>query len=121
MSTADEIKTVAGALAAAINAKNPGEAAACYTEDGTLMPPGAPNQTGRAAIAAFWSGAIGAGLGDVSLETTEIFEEGGANAVEIGILRGSMAGTALTGKYVVHWTKTAEGWRLHHDIYNFDG
>jgi len=36
-----------------------------------------------------------------------------SNRTEFGI-------AALTGKYIVIGKKTAGGWKIHHDIWNFD-
>jgi len=118
MSTEAAIEDGGAALAGAINAKD--AAAACYAEDGTLMPPGAPNQVGCAAIQAFWQGVTDAGLTDVKLETTHVYEVGPTHAVAVGALTASMGGQALIGKYVVDWMNMGEGWKLHHDIHNFD-
>jgi len=72
-------------------------------------------QEGNAAIGA----AIDAGLGDIAVTSTHVFDMGD-HAVDVGTLTGSMGGDRLVGKYVVHWIKTADGWRMHRDIYNFD-
>ncbi len=52
-----------------------GDAAAIgqfYTERATALPPGAPMAKGRAAIQAFWQGAIQAGVRNISLKALQV-------------------------------------------------
>ena len=41
--------------------------AACYTDDGQLLPPNGEPMTGTDSIAAFWQGAMAMGLKDAKL------------------------------------------------------
>ena len=111
----DEIREAGGKLAAAINAKDSAAAAACYTADGAVLPPGAPIMTGHAAIQGFWQAAIDDGLGDVVLEPTEVIDFGD-QCTELGVVTAN----AGTGKYVVAWKKADGAWKLHWDAFNFD-
>lgn len=119
MSVEETIRAQGAALAAAINAKDAAAAAELYTEDGAVLPPGAPIQKGIEAIRDFWTAAIEAGLTDLELETEEVTQVED-DAIEVGTLRGHMGATALSGKYIVHWKHSAQGWRLHRDIWNTD-
>ena len=119
MTAEETIRSRAAALAAAINRGDAEAAASLYTEDGELLPPGAPSQSGIDAIRTFWAGAIEAGLGDLALETREVVQFAD-DALETGILSARMGGEEIAGKYVVHWKHNAQGWRLHRDIWNAD-
>jgi len=97
---------------------------ALYTENATLMPPGAPMTHGRAAIQAFWQGTIEAGIKNVSLRTVSV-DAHGAIAREIGRFAMDVPAqqqqvTRIEGKYVVIWKKVAGRWQLDVDIWNSD-
>ena len=119
MSVREEIMGVGAQLARAINAGDAATAAGFYTEDGSVMAPGAARVDGRSSVQAYWQAAIDAGLSNVVLTTLEV-EEFGGSATEVGILTGSLGATELTGKYIVLWSQTNAGWKLHRDIWNFD-
>ena len=125
MNVRDAIEVGDQAMADAINGKDAEATASNYTEDGSVLPPGAPRQHGRAAVQAFWQAVIDMDLADVVLNTDEI-EELGDVATAVGTLSGTLPDgeggrTALTGKFIVLWRKGADGsWRLHRDIWNFD-
>jgi uncharacterized protein (TIGR02246 family) len=62
---------------AALNAKDAKAAAALYTEDAVLIPPGEPLVRGREAIEEYWRGAIElGGIRDVSVETMDALSSG---------------------------------------------
>ena len=44
----------------------------------------------------------------------------GNHAVTVGKLAGTMGDAKLTGKYIVVSEKTAQGWKIRRDIWNFD-
>ena len=98
--------------------------AALYTENATLLPPGADLMTGRQAAQSFWQATYGSGARNLSLNTVSI-ESYGDVAREIGRFSVNVPGqggqtTRVEGKYVVIWKKTAEGWRLDTDIWNLN-
>ena len=65
------------AFAAALNAKDAKAAAAAYTEDAVLIPPGEPLVRGREAIEEYWRSAIElGGIRDVSVETMDALSSG---------------------------------------------
>lgn len=88
-----------------------------YTEDGVVMAPGAAPARGRAAIAAFWGGAMKETRG-VRLETATV-ESHGDLAFEDGVvhLLGS-DGRESSARYVVVWKRTGGRWLMHRDIWN---
>jgi uncharacterized protein (TIGR02246 family) len=108
-----------------IAAFNKGDAAAVaqlYTERATALPPGAPMAKGRAAIQAFWDGAIKGGVKNVTLKSVQVNQFGNA-AREIGefSLDAPNAQQQITheqGKYVVLWRNVGGGWKLDTDIWN---
>lgn len=98
--------------------------AAWYTDDATLLPPGNPMLKGRDAIQTFWQGAMNMGVTEAGLETVEV-EVRDDLAYEVGRFAMTVqppGGDAakLTGKYVVVWKQTRDGWRMHVDIWNGD-
>lgn len=119
MALFDEISRLGGELAAAINARDAAAAAALYTEDGAVMAPGAPRCDGTDGIKSYWQAGIDGGLTNVALTTLEV-EQHGDTATEVGSLTARMGEAALVGKYVVIWKKSADDWKLHYDIFNFD-
>jgi uncharacterized protein (TIGR02246 family) len=98
-----------------------GDAAAVaelYTVDAELLPPGAEAVAGRAAIAAFWKGAIDAGVKDLVLTTVQV-ESAGDLAYEVGKVRlVAKDGQATEDRYLVVWKRENGKWQLHRDIWN---
>ena len=98
-----------------------GDAAAVaelYTVDAELLPPGAEAVAGRPAIAAFWKGAIDAGVKDLVLTTVQV-ESAGDLAYEVGKVRlVAKDGQATEDRYLVVWKRENGKWQLHRDIWN---
>ena len=90
-----------------------------YTENGQLLPTGSDFVTGKAAIQAFWQGAMDMGIKTARLETVEA-EGHGDTAIEIGkyTLSGEAGNVMDRGKYVVIWKQEGGQWKLHRDIWN---
>jgi uncharacterized protein (TIGR02246 family) len=121
-------QSIESGLAAFCEAFNGGHAdgvAAQYTSDAQILPPGASRIDGRQKIQEFWQGFIDAKVADLTLRSDEI-EDFGSQAVEIGTVSASAPGEGdarvqLAGKYIVLWTKDANGaWQIHRDIWNWD-
>ena len=89
-----------------------------YTENGQLLPTGSDFITGKAAIRAFWQGAMDMGIKTARLETIEA-EEHGDTAIEIGkyTLSGEAGNVMDKGKYLVIWKQAGGRWKLHRDIW----
>lgn len=91
-----------------------------YTEDATVLPPGAEMVMGRNAILAFWKSAAEQ-IGDIKLTAVDVKLLGSNAAREIGTFslrtRGSQP-QEVTGKYVVVWEKVGTDWKLATDIWN---
>jgi ketosteroid isomerase-like protein len=92
--------------------------AACYTEDGMLLPPNS-EPVKRSGIEAFWRAAREAGVGSLSLETLEV-NGTGDTAWEVGryLLKDKNGRELDHGKYTVIWKQDTGGWRLHRDMWN---
>ena len=119
MSDMDQIKALDSGVADGINAGDASAVAAHYTDDAAIHPPGAGRMDGKEAIQSYWQGGIDAGLSAVSIVATSI-DISGDSSVSVGTLSGKMGDMALTGKYIVVGKKTDGGWKIHHDIWNFD-
>jgi len=119
MSDIDQIKALDSGVANAINAGDAAAVAGHYTNDAAIHPPGAGRMDGKEAVQGYWQAGIDAGLRDVSIVASSVHVNGDSS-VSVGTLSGKMGDTALTGKYIVIGKKTADGWKIHHDIWNFD-
>ena len=111
-------------FAAALNAKDAAAAAALYTEDAVLIPPGEPIVQGRAAIEEYWRGALElGGVRDVSVETMDALSSG-----SLGYETGSFVLTVDgpdgepiidRGRYIELLRREPDGtWRSTHGIWN---
>lgn len=110
------------AFMAAIAAGDGTAAAANYTEDAVIMPPGMPTIEGREAIGQFWQGGIGAGIARVELAAGEVTATSADTIIERSTARVfNAAGEVIDdGKYVVVWRKVGDQWYMSWDIWNGD-
>jgi len=94
--------------------------AACYTEDGKLMPPGVDVVSGRAGISAVFSSVYKSGITEIVLHTDEVTAHGVDWAVERShyTFKASDGSVADVGKYVVVWRRVGDKWLLYTDIFN---
>lgn len=111
-------------FAAALNAKDAKAAAALYTEDAVLIPPGEPIVRGRQAIEEYWRAAIElGGVREVSVETMDAGSSGSLG-YETGNFRLTVDGpdgsaVVETGRYVELLRRESDGtWRSTHGIWN---
>ncbi|MCL4212308.1 MAG: SgcJ/EcaC family oxidoreductase [Gemmatimonadales bacterium] len=116
-----EVEAANAAFSAAVAAQDAAAVSRLYTEDGWLMAPNGPTAKGRAAIAEAFTGMLGSGIAGVTL-TTEEAQGTDSSATEVGryALTNAAGETVDEGKYLVWWRRTADGWRLHRDIFNSD-
>ena len=105
---------------AAFNKGDYSAVAGMYSEDATLMPPGAEMIKGRPAIQAFWAKA-GEGISIVEVVAVEVTPLSSNAAREIGTFSLKTKATPpseVTGKFVVIWQKVGSDWKLATDIWN---
>ena len=106
---------------AAFNAGDAAGVAGLYTDDAAIFPPGGERIDGRAAIQAFWQGAIDSGLKIDDISAVEVHASNDM-AGDVGTLLLTVPGdsgpTKLAGKYFVTWKRTGHTWQLHRDIWN---
>jgi uncharacterized protein (TIGR02246 family) len=107
---------------AAFNKGDAAGVAQLYTEQATVMPPGAPLAKGRSAIQTFWQGVMQGGAKNVSLKAVQVDQFGPA-AREIGTFsldapNAQKQMVHVEGKYVVLWRRSAGSWKLDTDIWN---
>jgi uncharacterized protein (TIGR02246 family) len=111
-------------FAAALNAKDATAAAALYTEDAVLLPPGEPIVRGREAIEEYWRNALElGGVREVSVETMDALSSG-----SLGYETGSFVltvngpdGEAVIdkGRFIELLKREPDGkWRSTHGIWN---
>jgi uncharacterized protein (TIGR02246 family) len=101
----------------AFDARDAKAIAELYTEDARVIAPGAEPAAGRAAIAAFWAGAMQA-TKSVRLETLSV-ESDGDLAFEDGVVHlTANDGSESAERYVVVWKRVGRRWHLHRDIWN---
>lgn len=114
------IQSLNDQFARAFNTGDIPAVAAHYTEDATVLPPGAEMVMGRDAILAFWKSAAEQ-IGDIKLTAVDVKPLGSNAAREIGTFslrtKGSQS-QEVAGKYVVVWEKVGADWKLATDIWN---
>lgn len=117
-----QIDNTNAAFVAALRRGDSAGMAAVYTADGQLLPPGAPMMSGKAAIQAFWQGALDMGVADDALETLEL-DVHGDTAAEMGqgVLKTKAGQVIDTAKYIVLWKRENGAWKWYRDIYNSNG
>lgn len=111
-------------FAAALNAKDAKAAAAAYTKDAVLLPPGEPPVRGREAIEEYWRGAIElGGIRDVSVETMDA-QSSGSLGYETGSFELTVNGpdgepVIDRGRYIELLRREPDGrWLSTHGIWN---
>lgn len=90
-----------------------------YTDDAEIMPPGSETIRGEDQICSFWQGVIESGMAKVSLQTTEVDNEGDT-AIETGryTLENADGKEADNGNYLIVWKRIEDRWLIHRDIWN---
>jgi ketosteroid isomerase-like protein len=91
-----------------------------YAENAQLLPPGAPMQTGKAAIQAFWTAFMTERPSDLSL-TPDTIGQSGDLAYCTGHYAFQMGGERQQGKYVVVYQRQSDGaYKAVADAFNAD-
>lgn len=119
MSDLDQIKALDSGVANGINSRDAAAVASQYTNDASILPPGAGRMDGQEAIQGYWQAGIDAGLSEVSIVATTV-DVTGDSSITVGTLSGKMGDADLTGKYIVIGKKTDDGWKIYRDIWNFN-
>ena len=119
MNDLDQVRALDSEMVEAINAGDAAAATALYTDDAAIHPPSAGRIDGTEAIQSYWQAGIDAGLKEVGITASSV-DVARDGSVTVGTLSGKMGDGALTGKYIVIGKKTAGGWKIHHDIWNWD-
>lgn len=111
-----EIRAANAELMAAVAGGRPEAAAALYSQDARLIPPGGDVLAGREAIEVFFRRAHENDVAELLLDSQEL-DIDGDQAVELGGYRLLTAdGTELdSGRYLVVWKREGAHWRLHRD------
>ena len=117
-----EMEAAVAEVATAFGSADVAAIAKAYADDAALFPPNEARVDGRANIEKYWKAGFDAGVGDIKLTAAEI-NASSDWAYEVGEYSFSApdkSGAKMTGtgKYVVVWKKTAEGWQLYRDIWN---
>ena len=102
----------------AYNDKDADAVAAIYAQDAQLLPDGAPAVKGRAAIREHYANEIATAWAKISF-VNDAPVVAGDWAWRTGTWSAETA-PPVSGKYLEVWHRTAEGWRLHRDIWNLD-
>ncbi len=113
------------AWAAAANRGDAAGLAAMYTDNATLLPPGAEMQKGRAAIEKTFAAIVHSGVKNFSLTTVDVAQLAPSSVQEIG--QFSLVAPApkhksakVYGKYVSIWKLVDGKWLLDVDTWNMD-
>jgi len=119
-----EIERVNRRFVEAWNSGDVAKAMTVYTEDATILPPGAPRVSGSGPIQRFWQGVMDSGVRAVALQTDDL-DVSGELAREIGTatltIRPEGGGEqTMTAKFVVVWKRQGGEWRWHTDIWSSD-
>ena len=126
MTPRESIESILKTFTESLNGGDAAAVAAHYTDDAALLPPNAVRIDGRAGIQGAWQALVDADVRDVTLTTQEV-DVFGDVANEVGTIRGTAPDEKVgrapwAGKYVAVWKRAADGtWRMHRDIWNFDG
>ncbi|MCJ8269949.1 MAG: SgcJ/EcaC family oxidoreductase [Psychrosphaera sp.] len=90
-----------------------------YTDEALVMPTGAESAKGKAAIAAFWQGAMDMGIKSAKLDIQEL-EQHGDTVIDVGLYTLKSADDEVLdqGKYIVIWKNEDGNWKIHRDMFN---
>ena len=91
---------------------------AVYAEDAQLLPPNSPAIRGKEAIQAFWTAFMAAGVGDLTIETRDVYASGDL-AYGSGQYDGNVGGERMQGKYAAVYRRQEDGgYKMVLDMFN---
>lgn len=116
------IRALSAAFSAAYVRGDADAMVALYTPDAVIFPGNSEMIQGHDAIRRFWALDPGERVTMHRATPTEIRIDGD-HAYDYGVYevsgeRGGQAYGPVPGKYVIVWRRTAQGWRMHLDIWN---
>jgi uncharacterized protein (TIGR02246 family) len=90
-----------------------------YSEDGEVLPPGAPPLDGREAIVTMWQSVLALPIAGIQRQTTEVgVAEDSAWETGRYTMSAPNGTTSESGKYVAIWKHDEAGWKIYRDIWN---
>jgi ketosteroid isomerase-like protein len=106
---------------AAFAAKDAQALGLLFTEEAALLPPNAEPVLGREAITKYWASLLILPLTEIRLELVDLYGSGETVTGEGRYaLIGEQEHQVEVGKSLIVWKKTAQGWRIHRDLWNAD-
>jgi uncharacterized protein (TIGR02246 family) len=119
----DQIRSIGDDWNAFITSGDIDNIVALYADDAQFLIPGRPAIVGKDAIRSAWEGLLAMPGFGLVLTPQEVIVDGDL-AMDRGTYRLSATppeGTFVdTGKYLVAWQRTADGWRARADMINSD-
>ena len=108
---------------AAMSGGDPTTAASLFADDAVALPPGRDAINGKAEIQRFL-GNMSHAVKDLKYTSEDLKPIGDATAREVGSFsfEGKKQGSAaVTGKYLIIWTKAGSDWKIAADMWNRSG
>lgn len=105
---------------AAMSSGDPATAASLFADDAVALPPGRDAINGKPDIQRFL-GNMGRAVKDLKYKSEELKPIGDATAREVGSFsfQGKRQGAAaVTGKYLIIWTRAGTDWKIAADMWN---
>ena len=115
-----EVRARMAAFATAYNAGDATTVGAFYTDRAALLPPGQQIVVGRAAIAAHFGAAFGAGVKNLRYELKEV-QAIGPTVLVIGETLVDAGAATVHGRFWQIWVNDGGTWRMHRDMYHVVG
>ena len=107
----------------AMSSGDPAPAASLFVDDGVVLPPGRDAINGKSEIGQFL-GNMSRAVKDLKYTSESLKPIGDATAREVGSFsfQGKRQGSAaVTGKYLIIWTKAGSDWKIAADMWNRSG
>ncbi|AXY73180.1 DUF4440 domain-containing protein [Paraflavitalea soli] len=119
----EEVKKIiaqANAIHFSLFAKHDGSILSLFAEDACLMPANSAPLCGQESLLQFFNGAYEAGARDGKFTTLQVYGDGKEYVTEEGTVQvfDGQGKTLESGKYLVIWKKTKNGWKMFRDMFN---